>query len=166
MRTYRFLSRSAAAAALAVGMLANAPEAAACYGEDYIGTLCKTASEYCWRGTEPASGQVLQISQYRALFDVIGDAYGGDGKTTFALPDLNEEKPDNRDHWPGIKTCVVIDGPYPPRPVAGPVDDPVDDPADDPVDDPVDDPAGGFVMPPTVNPVPTIGGGAEPDFGT
>jgi microcystin-dependent protein len=33
-------------------------------------------------------GQVLPISQNQTLFDVIGTTYGGDGKTTFALPDL------------------------------------------------------------------------------
>ena len=33
-------------------------------------------------------GQLLQISEFPALFDLIGTTYGGDGVTTFALPDL------------------------------------------------------------------------------
>ena len=37
----------------------------------------------------PCNGQLLAITQYTALFSLIGTIYGGDGRTTFALPNLN-----------------------------------------------------------------------------
>ena len=43
----------------------------------------------------PAAGQILPISQNTALFSVLGTTYGGDGKTTFALPDLRGLAPVN-----------------------------------------------------------------------
>ncbi len=39
-------------------------------------------------GWMPCNGQLLQINQYQALFSLLGTTYGGDGRTTFALPDL------------------------------------------------------------------------------
>jgi microcystin-dependent protein len=41
----------------------------------------------------PASGQLLQISKFGALFQVLGTRYGGDGKTTFGIPDLRSTAP-------------------------------------------------------------------------
>jgi microcystin-dependent protein len=43
----------------------------------------------------PASGQLLPISQNTALFALIGTTYGGDGQTTFALPDLRGLAPNH-----------------------------------------------------------------------
>ncbi|WP_236237223.1 phage tail protein [Pseudomonas faucium] len=40
------------------------------------------------RGWLPCNGQVLPIQPYAALYSLLGTQYGGDGKTTFALPDL------------------------------------------------------------------------------
>jgi len=40
------------------------------------------------RGWAFCDGQLLPISQYDALFSILGTTYGGDGRTTFALPDL------------------------------------------------------------------------------
>lgn len=42
------------------------------------------------------NGQVLPISQYQALFSVIGTTYGGDGQTNFALPDMRGRLPLHR----------------------------------------------------------------------
>src|SRR4051794_17174614 len=38
-------------------------------------------------------GQVMSISEYQALFSILGTTYGGDGITTFALPDLRGRMP-------------------------------------------------------------------------
>jgi Phage Tail Collar Domain len=43
----------------------------------------------------PARGELLQINHYQALFSLIGTTYGGDGRTTFALPDLRKITPAN-----------------------------------------------------------------------
>lgn len=40
-------------------------------------------------GWLPCRGQVLNIDDYRTLFHTIGHTYGGDGTTSFALPDMN-----------------------------------------------------------------------------
>ena len=44
-------------------------------------------------GGTPAAGQILPISGNQALFSLLGTTYGGDGKTTFALPDLRGAAP-------------------------------------------------------------------------
>ena len=51
----------------------------------------------------PANGQLLQISDYTVLFNLVGVTYGGDGRTTFALPDLRSSAPYNTSY--GV--CVV-----------------------------------------------------------
>ena len=42
-----------------------------------------------------ADGKLLQIHRHVALFAILGTTYGGDGKTTFALPDLRQEAPNH-----------------------------------------------------------------------
>lgn len=60
----------------------------ACGTDSYMGTICTTAADFCPRGTLEANGQILAISSNTALFSLLGTNFGGDGKTTFALPDL------------------------------------------------------------------------------
>ena len=50
-------------------------------------------------GGTVAKGQILQITDYQALFSVLGNTYGGDGKTTFALPDLREAAPNGLTYY-------------------------------------------------------------------
>ena len=54
----------------------------------FIGEIGLFAGNFAPRGWALADGQLLNISQHSALFSVIGTTYGGDGETTFALPDL------------------------------------------------------------------------------
>jgi microcystin-dependent protein len=55
---------------------------------DIMGEVMPFAGNFVPRDYLPADGRVLQISQNTALFSLIGTTYGGDGQTTFALPDL------------------------------------------------------------------------------
>lgn len=48
-------------------------------------------------------GQLLAISQYDAMFALIGTTYGGDGQTTFALPDLRSRVPVGTGQGPGLQ---------------------------------------------------------------
>ena len=57
----------------------------------------------------PANGQELAISQYDALFTLIGATYGGNGVTTFALPDLRALAPDHMTY------SICAEGIYPSR---------------------------------------------------
>lgn len=53
-------------------------------------------------GWLPCNGQLLPISQNEALFSLIGTTYGGDGQTTFAVPDLRGRVPLHVGRGPGL----------------------------------------------------------------
>lgn len=54
------------------------------------------------RGWAFCDGQLLAISQNTALFSILGTTYGGDGRTTFALPDLRGRAPIGPRNGPGL----------------------------------------------------------------
>ena len=54
-----------------------------------VGQIVEFAGGNVPTGWALADGQLLPISEYRDLFDIIGTTYGGDGVTDFALPDLD-----------------------------------------------------------------------------
>ena len=56
------------------------------------------------KGWAWCDGQILPISQNTALFALLGTYYGGDGKSTFALPDLQGRVPMHPDQGPGLST--------------------------------------------------------------
>lgn len=56
--------------------------------DEYIGEIITVGYNFCPRGTLDADGRLLAISEHTALFSLFGTYYGGDGRTTFALPDL------------------------------------------------------------------------------
>jgi microcystin-dependent protein len=61
--------------------------------EAFIGTILPWAGTYAPEGWLFCWGQELQINQNQALFAVIGTQYGGNGTTTFKLPDLRGRFP-------------------------------------------------------------------------
>ena len=61
--------------------------------EPYLGQISIVAFTYAPRGWAFCDGQLLPISLNTALFSLLGTAYGGNGVTTFALPDLREKAP-------------------------------------------------------------------------
>ena len=61
--------------------------------EPYIGEICLFAGNFAPVGWALCDGSLLSISANRYLFQLIGTAYGGDGQTTFALPDLRGRAP-------------------------------------------------------------------------
>jgi microcystin-dependent protein len=70
-------------------------------------------------GWMSCDGQVLTVSQYTALFSLIGATYGGNGTTSFALPNLNGAQPlplNNADPLPIMKYYIAVEGIYPSRP--------------------------------------------------
>ena len=71
---------------LALSLLPTQPAMAAI--EPFIGEVMWGGWNFCPRGFAEANGQLLAISQNQALFSLLGTTYGGDGRTTFALPDL------------------------------------------------------------------------------
>ncbi|NOT88208.1 MAG: phage tail protein [Lysobacter sp.] len=57
-----------------------------------------------WQGCD---GSLLPISEYDALFALIGTTYGGDGQTTFGVPDLRGRLPIHQGTGPGLGTYVI-----------------------------------------------------------
>ncbi len=73
---------------LLIGLFTTTPQEAQAQSEPFIGQIAYMGFNFCPRGWAPAEGQLLPISQNTALFSLLGTMYGGDGRTTFALPDL------------------------------------------------------------------------------
>ena len=64
--------------------------------EPFVGEIRMFGGNFAPRGWAFCNGQLLSISQNTALFSLLGTTYGGDGRTTFALPDLRGRMPL---HW-------------------------------------------------------------------
>jgi microcystin-dependent protein len=62
----------------------------------FIGELRMTGFNFAPKGWALCQGQLLPISQNQALFSILGTTYGGNGTTTFALPDLRGRVPAHR----------------------------------------------------------------------
>ena len=76
-----------AAAVLLVAGSGMSGLANACSSDGYIGSMNVFAGNFPISGCALAQGQLLSVSQNTALFAILGTTYGGDGRTTFALPD-------------------------------------------------------------------------------
>jgi microcystin-dependent protein len=61
--------------------------------EPFLGEIIMFAGNFAPRGWALCDGQLLSISNNQALFSILGTAYGGDGRTSFALPDLRSRAP-------------------------------------------------------------------------
>jgi microcystin-dependent protein len=64
--------------------------------DPYIGEIKIVSFDFAPRSYAMCNGQLLPINQNQALFSILGTTYGGDGRTTFALPDLRGRVPI---HW-------------------------------------------------------------------
>jgi microcystin-dependent protein len=62
-------------------------------GTPYVGEIRMFAGNFAPAGWALCQGQILAISENDVLFTLIGTTYGGDGQTTFALPDLQSRVP-------------------------------------------------------------------------
>jgi microcystin-dependent protein len=87
MRKHKSVSfiASAAATALAVVMSCSSPAQAS---DPFLGQIETFGFNFAPRGWLLCDGQLLSISQNTALFSLMGTTFGGDGRTTFGIPDL------------------------------------------------------------------------------
>jgi microcystin-dependent protein len=83
--------------------------------ESFIGTISTFAGHYAPMGWMDCAGQSLQVSQYPALYSIIGTTYGGDN-TKFQLPDFRPEVNGVKVNWTKERKCICIEGLYPSRP--------------------------------------------------
>ncbi len=70
--------------------------------EPYIGEIVMYGFNFAPRGWAHCDGQTLSIAQNTALFSLLGTTYGGNGQTTFALPDLRGRVPLHPGQGPGL----------------------------------------------------------------
>jgi microcystin-dependent protein len=76
-------------------------------GTPFLGEIRLFGGNFAPLGYAFCSGQILSISQNDALFALIGTTYGGDGQTTFALPDLRGRIPVHVGQGPGLSSYVL-----------------------------------------------------------
>jgi microcystin-dependent protein len=75
--------------------------------EAYIGSVILFAGNFAPRGWALCQGQLLPIAQNTALFSILGTTYGGNGQTTFALPDLRGRVPVGQGQGPGLSNWTL-----------------------------------------------------------
>lgn len=71
--------------------------------DPFIGQIIMFGGNFAPRGWAYCDGQLLPIDQNTALFSLMGTIYGGDGRTTFALPDLRGRSPVGPRSGPGLR---------------------------------------------------------------
>lgn len=93
-----------ACSALAAAILAFPASPAKAGPDPFLGELMLVGYTFCPRGWADAAGQLLPIAQNSALFSLYGTNYGGDGRTTFGLPDLRGRVPISVGTGPGLSS--------------------------------------------------------------
>lgn len=73
----------------------------------FIGQITIFGGNFAPRGYAFCDGQLLAIAQYTALFSLLGTTYGGDGRTTFGLPDLRGRSPLHEGNGPALSNRVL-----------------------------------------------------------
>lgn len=73
----------------------------------YTSEIRLWAANFAPRNWAFCQGQIMDISQHQALFALIGTTYGGNGRTTFALPDLRGRIPRGTGTGPGLQPVLL-----------------------------------------------------------
>ncbi|NNE26624.1 MAG: phage tail protein [Saprospiraceae bacterium] len=75
--------------------------------EPFLGQIQLFGFSFAPSGWALCNGQLLAISQNQALFSLLGTIYGGDGRTTFALPDLRGRTPLGFGQGAGLSNIII-----------------------------------------------------------
>jgi microcystin-dependent protein len=75
--------------------------------QPYLGQIILVGFNFAPVGFLPCDGRLLAIAENPALFNLIGTTYGGDGQTTFGLPDLQGRVPMNQGQGPGLSPRTI-----------------------------------------------------------
>lgn len=93
--------------------------------DPFIGQIQAFAFDWAPRGWLPCDGRLLPIADYQALFSLLGTTYGGDGRTTFGIPDLRDQVEQGRKSrgkagrpstQHELSYCIAVQGLFPARP--------------------------------------------------
>jgi len=76
--------------------------------QPYVGEIRMFGGNFAINGWAFCNGALLPISENEVLFQLIGTTYGGDGQTTFALPNLSSRVPIHMGQGPGLSTNYQI----------------------------------------------------------
>ena len=76
-------------------------------GQPYVGEIRLFGGNFAPAGWMFCAGQLLPISEYETLFNLIGTTYGGDGQSTFALPDLQGRLPMHMGTGNGLSSRTI-----------------------------------------------------------
>ena len=77
--------------------------------DEIIGTIKLYAGNFAPRGFMECNGQTLPVTQYQALYSILGITYGGNYNTEFLLPKLQSP-------IVGMRYIICVEGMYPERP--------------------------------------------------
>lgn len=80
-------------------------------GDAYVGEVRAMPFGFAPQGWAQCQGQLLQLSSNPALFSLLGNIYGGDGKANFALPNI----PPLQGKEGSLQYFIAITGVFPPR---------------------------------------------------
>ena len=105
------MKKTLAASLIAVFFLLMPIKETLAFTEPFIGEVRMFGGNFAPRGHAFCEGQLLPISSNTALFSLLGTTYGGDGRTTFALPDLRELEKSLK----GVRYIIALEGLYPSR---------------------------------------------------
>jgi microcystin-dependent protein len=75
--------------------------------ESYVGEVRMFGGNFAPTGWAFCDGQLLAISEFEALFNLIGTTYGGDGMSTFGLPDLRSRTPIHQGQGTGLSSRII-----------------------------------------------------------
>ena len=75
--------------------------------QPFLGEIRLFPYNFAPRGWAFCNGQILPIAQNTALFSLLGTTYGGNGQTTFALPDLRGRVPTSSGQGPGLSNYTL-----------------------------------------------------------
>lgn len=75
--------------------------------EPFIGEIKIFGFNFAPPNYQLCNGQIVSISQNTALFSLLGTTYGGNGQTTFALPDLRGRMPIGQGQGPGLPDYMM-----------------------------------------------------------
>mgnify|MGYP001802741561 CR=1 FL=1 len=102
------LSATTALSTLAVTTVHSPKAEAQAYTDYFIGEIFLVGTNWCPVDTLEADGSLLNIEEHVELFSLYGTTYGGDGRTTFGLPNMSGPVE-------GTQYCIVEFGIYPSR---------------------------------------------------
>jgi len=79
----------------------------------WLGQITLFANSFEIHQWKNCNGQLLKCSDYPDLFRIVGNVHGGDGKITFALPDLRSKLPPCEGEYQQLHYMMCVDGPVP-----------------------------------------------------